>query len=209
MRSAVALAMAAVLLAGSTFAEIAAGKAALPAFGDTGSTATGGRGVVIDGDISQFAMSQCPVSIMEHLNSLGIIFAQGTGVRRDSKQALRLFALSASYGYPLAMINLATMYGRGIGVKRDRAVAYGWLRAAIVFVADDQTLDVAVSQLAIAASKMGVRRVRKGNRIARDIVVALREGTDGNAVAGSGAPCISLANLHMGLVEGPHGAPAK
>jgi Sel1 repeat len=141
---------------------------------------------------SRIGVVGCPIeTVMEQLNSLGIKYAMGNGVGRDPKKALFLFALSASYFYPQAMLNLSTMYARGIGVKRDDKMAYGWLRAAIALGARDRILDAAVSRLAVAASRLGESKVMKGERLARDLVISLVEETDTNGAAANSATCIS------------------
>lgn len=109
----------------------------------------------------------------ETLNSTGILYARGIGVERDPEKALVLFATSASYLYPQAMINLATMYSAGSGARRSYALAYAWLRAAIVFGAQDHVLDVAVARLAVSASRLGRAKLMNAEARARRIVLAL------------------------------------
>lgn len=148
--------------------------------------------VSVADQFSRTGVVECPIeTVVEQLNSLGIMYAMGNGVGRDPKKALFLFALSASYFYPQAMINLSTMYARGIGVKRDDKIAYGWLRTAIVLGARDRILDVAVSRLAVAASRPEESNVMKGEKLARDLVISLVEQTDTAGAAANSAPCIS------------------
>lgn len=86
------------------------------------------------------------------------------------------------------MINLATMYSSGIGTKRDNEVAYGWLRAAIVFGAADHARDIAVSRLALIASRLGRAKLPHADRIARTIVISLLDEADKDVSLSATAP---------------------
>ena len=63
--------------------------------------------------------------------NLGILFARGLGVGRDSGKAADFYLQSAETGYPLAQFNLGMAYLAGEVVDRDyRQSALWWLRAA-------------------------------------------------------------------------------
>jgi TPR repeat protein len=109
------------------------------------------------------------------LNSMGVRLAQGVGVGEDPQEALLLFSAAAGYLYPEAMLNLATMYSSGRGVERDDLLAYAWLRASIVFGAQDSVLDIAVDRLALVASRLGTTNLRAAHRRAQTLVIALTD----------------------------------
>jgi hypothetical protein len=185
MKYSLFIAMASLLASGSSIAQAPPGKWAPLAVAPNDH-------VSVPDQFSRTGVVECPFeTVMEQLNSLGTKYAMGNGVGRNPKKALLLFALSASYYYPQAMINLSTMYARGIGVKRDDKMAYAWLRVAIVLGARDRILDVAVSRLAVAASRLGESNVTKGERLARDLVISLIEETATSGAAANSAPCIS------------------
>jgi len=151
---------------------------------------------------AMLGLRQCNAEdTVESFNSLGIMYARGIGVERDPQKSLTLFLTAASYRYPEAMINLATMYTSGIGTKRDNEVAYGWLRAAIVFGAADRALDIAVSRLAVIASILGRAKLPRADRIARTIVISLLDeaGKDVSspATAPAGVNCTSAAIIDV------------
>ncbi len=61
---------------------------------------------------------------------LGLLYAQGLGVRRDLTEAARWYRKSADQGNAEAQFALGQMYSRGWGVPRDDADAIRWLQMA-------------------------------------------------------------------------------
>ena len=61
---------------------------------------------------------------------LGLLYAQGLGVRRDLTEATRWYRKSAQQGNAEAEFALGQMYLRGWGVPRDEADAVRWLQMA-------------------------------------------------------------------------------
>ena len=62
--------------------------------------------------------------------NVAAIYESGLGVRANSEEAVRWYALAADQGYARAQYNLAIMYADGRGVPRDDARAATWLRKA-------------------------------------------------------------------------------
>ena len=61
---------------------------------------------------------------------LGLLYAQGLGVRRDLTEAARWYRASADQGNAEAEFALGQMYSRGWGVPRDEVDALRWLQMA-------------------------------------------------------------------------------
>ena len=61
---------------------------------------------------------------------LGVLYAQGLGVRRDLTEAAFWYRRSAEQGNAEAEFALGQMYSRGWGVPRDEADAIRWLQMA-------------------------------------------------------------------------------
>ncbi len=61
---------------------------------------------------------------------LGVLYAQGLGVRRDLTEAAFWYRRSAEQGNAEAEFALGQMYSRGWGVPRDQADALRWLQMA-------------------------------------------------------------------------------
>jgi len=62
--------------------------------------------------------------------SLGVAYAEGQGVEKNSPMALEWYRRAAHQGYVGALYNLGVMYGTGRGVERDCAEAVKWFRKA-------------------------------------------------------------------------------
>lgn len=71
-------------------------------------------------------------------NGLGVLYRDGLGVTKDSKQAARWFQASANNGYAYAMFNLGLAYRDGAGVARDDVEAYKWLLLSATVNFDEQ-----------------------------------------------------------------------
>ena len=61
---------------------------------------------------------------------LGLLYAQGLGVKRDMGEAARWYRLAAEQGNAEAEFALGQMYSRGWGVPRDQADALRWMQMA-------------------------------------------------------------------------------
>src|SRR5271165_7309672 len=61
---------------------------------------------------------------------LGVLYAQGLGVRRDLTEAANWYRKSAEQGNAEAEFALGQMYSRGWGVPRDEADAMRWFQMA-------------------------------------------------------------------------------
>ena len=62
--------------------------------------------------------------------NLGVLYADGTGVRRNVKEAVRLFRLAAGQGHARAQNKLAWHLLQGRGVERNYEEAYANFRRA-------------------------------------------------------------------------------
>ena len=60
------------------------------------------------------------------LFNLGLLFANGNGVKQDWDQAKTLFQKAGKRGSELAMFSLAIMYFNGQGVPKDLPMAHVW-----------------------------------------------------------------------------------
>src|ERR1700691_540640 len=63
-------------------------------------------------------------------NNIGACFAEGLGVDRDHRLALRWLTLAAETGDTVGRRNLAALYFKGEGVEQDNARAAELYRAA-------------------------------------------------------------------------------
>jgi TPR repeat protein len=66
----------------------------------------------------------------ERANNLGVIYADGLGVKRDDKRAFQLFERSAKGGFSWGMTNLGVRYEQGLGVPQDYKQARQWYEKA-------------------------------------------------------------------------------
>jgi TPR repeat protein len=62
--------------------------------------------------------------------NLGIMYAQGHGVKQDFGEAARLYRKAADQGHAMAQFNLGLMYAQGYGVKQDFGEAVRLYRKA-------------------------------------------------------------------------------
>ena len=103
--------------------------AAIPAFGDTAA----GLAAFKNKDY-QLAYREWKESAeagkAEAQFDLGVLYAQGLGVRRDLTQAAAWYRKSAEQGNAAAEFALGQLYSRGWGVPRDEADAIRWFQMA-------------------------------------------------------------------------------
>ena len=62
--------------------------------------------------------------------SLGWMYANGQGVPKDNKEAVKWYRLSAEQGDDVAQFCLGVMYQFGEGVPKDYIQAYAWFNLA-------------------------------------------------------------------------------
>lgn len=62
--------------------------------------------------------------------NLGVMYAQGLGVRQDYTQAVQWYRKAAEQGDAEAQYNLGLMYYKGEGVRQDLALAQEWFGKA-------------------------------------------------------------------------------
>ena len=60
--------------------------------------------------------------------NLGLMYADGRGVRRDDAEAFKWYRQAAAQGNAEAQYNLGLMYEYGLGVRQDYAEAVKWYR---------------------------------------------------------------------------------
>jgi len=92
--------------------------------------------------------------------SLGVLYANGTGVKKDMQMAQKLFLKSANMGYARAQYNMGVFYFKGILDKKDYSKALKWFDKA------------AVQNIPEALYIMGLR-YEDGKGIEKDIKKAL------------------------------------
>lgn len=63
-------------------------------------------------------------------NSLGVMYAQGKGVRQDYQKAVEWYTKAANQGDAIAQFNLGLMYSEGQGVRQDYQKAFEWYTKA-------------------------------------------------------------------------------
>jgi TPR repeat protein len=61
---------------------------------------------------------------------IGMMYFSGNGFARDSRKAVRWFALSARQGQIAAQVDLGIAYATGEGIERNPVQAYVWFNAA-------------------------------------------------------------------------------
>ena len=59
-----------------------------------------------------------------------LVKAQGTGVPKDSAEAVKWYRKAAEHGNAVAQSNLGLMYANGIGVIKNPAQAHTWFNVA-------------------------------------------------------------------------------
>jgi hypothetical protein len=61
---------------------------------------------------------------------IGVMYAEGEGVKRNYAKAVKLFRMSAENGFSNAQYNLGWMYFFGKGIKQNYTKAESWWRLA-------------------------------------------------------------------------------
>jgi TPR repeat protein len=109
-------------------------------------------------------------SILDAINHLGIRYARGRGVAKDSRAALKMFKMLAVEGYTPGMVNLGIAYELGLSGRRDHRRAYAWIRAALALGVPQADYDATVFKLGIVVGKLGIARLGSADRLAAGIV---------------------------------------
>ena len=87
-------------------------------------------------------------------NNLGLMYAQGRGVPRNTTRAAEFWLQAAQQDHPIAQFNLALAYFRGEGLPQDKVEAGPWFRrAAGLGLADAQFALGQVTRLGLIAPK--------------------------------------------------------
>lgn len=60
-------------------------------------------------------------------DSVGVLYAEGRSVKKDSVEAVKWFQKSAEQGDILGACNLALHYARGEGIQKDTVLALKWM----------------------------------------------------------------------------------
>jgi tetratricopeptide (TPR) repeat protein len=115
-------------------------------------------------------------------SSIGFLYAEGKGVRKDNAEAFRWFKKSVDAGEPLATSNLGLMYQNGEGVAKDCAEALRLYQTA------------GKAGLPPVIYEMG-RMYHTGDCVQRDYAKAFRLYTQA-ASLGDGLAMNNLGNLY-------------
>lgn len=103
--------------------------AAMPAFADTAAGLTAFKNKDYQRAYKEWKAA-ADAGQAEAQFDLGVLYAQGLGVRRDLTEAAYWYRMSARQGNAEAEFALGQMYSRGWGVPRDEADAIRWLQMA-------------------------------------------------------------------------------
>ena len=100
------------------------------------------------------------------LNTLGIRYAKGQGVKKNPGMAMRYFLRSAMLGYTPAMANMGTLYEIGATGNPNMHRAYAWVRAALSFGVPAEDHDATVLRLGMIAARLGSQNIDAAERLA-------------------------------------------
>jgi TPR repeat protein len=62
---------------------------------------------------------------------LGLMSLKGLGVKKNDKNAFKLFEDAAEQGYPASQLNLGLMYSSGRGTKKNFIYSHMWLSLSV------------------------------------------------------------------------------
>ncbi len=117
--------------------------AALPAFADTAAGLTAFKNKDYQRAYREWKAA-ADAGQAEAQFDLGVLYAQGLGVRRDLSQAASWYRKAAEQGNAEAQFALGQMYSRGWGVPRDEADALRWFQMANSVESDGPPTDWAI-----------------------------------------------------------------
>jgi TPR repeat protein len=100
------------------------------------------------------------------LNTLGIRYAKGLGVKRNPGMAMRYFLRAAMRSYTPAMANMGTLYEIGATGNPNMYRAYAWVRAALSFGVPMEDHDATVLRLGMIATQLGSENIQAAERLA-------------------------------------------
>ena len=126
-------------------------------------------------------------------HALGDLYRKGTGVAKDTAQALKYYEYAASEGYGPSQYALGLMYVNGEGSPRDLIKAYAWLA-----LATRQGLTVAAQAQREVEPLMTFSELG----LARQEVIALQRDVIGKVES-------PLKNTKLGSAMGPDGGEVK
>jgi len=94
-------------------------------------------------------------------HSLGKMYENGQGVRRDPAEAAKWYRLAADQGHTGAQFYLGGMYASGDGVPRDYVQAYMWLDLSSA----GQQSFYSTASLSAVADKMTPAQIMEAQRL--------------------------------------------
>jgi hypothetical protein len=124
--------------------------------------------------VSRYAVLSTPIAQrrefdqreLSALNLLGIRYAKGEGVKRNTRMAMRFFLRSARHGYTPAMANVGTLYEIGATGHPNFRRAYAWVRTALSFGVPEEDHDATVLKLGMIAARLGPDNIGGAERLA-------------------------------------------
>lgn len=96
---------------------------------------------------------------------LGIMYANGQGVKKDLKTAARWLRSAAEQGIPQAQFRLGELYAAGNGVPRDYERAYVWFSIASHF-----GHKAAASAQGSAVSHLSAAELREAKKLSEELI---------------------------------------
>ena len=96
--------------------------------------------------------------------SLGVMYDNGDGTRKDSVEALKWYRKSAEQGNALAQFTLGNMYENGDGVLKDSVEAHAWYNNASA-----NGSEAAKINLSNIEKTMNPDQISDANKLAREI----------------------------------------
>jgi TPR repeat protein len=102
--------------------------------------------------------------------NLGIMYKLGKGVPQDYAEAVKWYRLGAEQGNARAQLGLGVMYGNGKGVPQNYVQAHMWfnLAAARFPASDAESMNQAVQDRDLAASRMTPEQIGEAQKLARE-----------------------------------------
>ena len=97
--------------------------------------------------------------------NLGFMYANGEGVPKNDKMAVKWWKLAAEQGHASAQYNLGFMYGEGKAVPQNMVYAHMWLN-----VAASQGHEIAAEGRDLASKTMTLSQIEKAQDLASECV---------------------------------------
>jgi TPR repeat protein len=91
------------------------------------------------------------------------MYATGSGVQQDDKEAVKLFRMAAEAGDSDAQASLGLAYLAGRGVAKDLQQSYFWLELAAV-----KGEDIAIKTRDLVAKEMTPAQIAEAKRLAQE-----------------------------------------